>query len=44
MPSQVASLSAGKPGVQLSTSWPATHAVAPLAAHAPTPQLVATGT
>jgi hypothetical protein len=38
---QVASLAAGVPGVQLFCSAPATQLVAPAAAHAPTPQLVA---
>jgi hypothetical protein len=41
-PSQVTSDVPGVPGVQLSETWPALHEVAPVAAHAPTPQVVDT--
>src|SRR6188768_4235563 len=43
MPLQVASAAAGVPVWQLSRSWPSTQLVAPVAAQAPTPQLVAAG-
>jgi hypothetical protein len=42
--SQLASVGAGAPGVQLSTTSPRTQLVAPLALQAPVPQLVVTGT
>jgi hypothetical protein len=39
-PLQVASFGAGVPGVQLSSTVPSVHAVEPVAAQAPTPQVV----
>ena len=44
MPLQTESLAAGVPGVQLSLTTPPTQDVLPVAAQAPTPQLVAVGT
>src|SRR3954469_11964331 len=44
MPSQLASLTAGVPGVQPSCTAPLTQLVAPVRPQAPTPQLVATAT
>jgi hypothetical protein len=44
MPSHEASLAAGVPAAQLSTRAPATQASWPVAAQAPTPQVVAVGT
>jgi hypothetical protein len=43
-PLQVASLAAGVPAVQESTTDPAMHAVVPVDAHAPTPHEVAVET
>ena len=42
--SQVASLAAGVPATQLSTTAPPVHVRMPVRAQPPTPQLVATGT
>ena len=44
MPSQVASVARGVPGVQNVDTAPATHAVVPVDAHAPTPHVAVTGT
>jgi hypothetical protein len=44
VPLQLASSPLPVPDMQLSTSAPSTHAVAPLAEHAPTPQVVGAGT
>jgi hypothetical protein len=43
IPSQSASAPVGAPASQESTTTPETQAVAPVAPHAPTPQLVAVG-